>query len=151
MPGTRDRTFHQEGRRRAWLLVLFGVALAVLALGCNSGGSSGGGLYGGGSPTTTAATPGTTQTPASGTGGAGAQVTLSNFAFAPAMITVKVGDSVTWTNKDSTTHTVTADDKSFASGDLANGATFSFTFAKAGTFPYHCSIHPSMTGTVVVQ
>ncbi len=97
--------------------------------------------------TTTAAAPGTTA--AGGTGGA--QVVMKNFAFDPADVTIKAGESVTWTNQDSVTHTVVADNGEFNSGDLANGATFSFTFAKAGTYPYHCSIHPTMTGTVTVQ
>lgn len=78
-------------------------------------------------------------------------VTISGFAFSPASITVPVGTKVTWTNQDSTTHTVTADDgKTFDSGNLANGATFSFTFTTAGTFAYHCAIHSSMKATVIV-
>ncbi|MCL4368519.1 MAG: cupredoxin family copper-binding protein [Actinobacteria bacterium] len=112
---------------------------------------SSGGAYGGASPTTTAAVPGTTANPASGTGGAGAQVELSNFAFSSASITVKVGGTVTWMNKDSTAHTVTADDGSFDSSDLASGATFSHTFSKAGSVPYHRKIHSAMHGTIVVQ
>jgi plastocyanin len=150
MIGIRGRTTHRRTRYRAWSLVLLGGALAVLALGCNSGGSSGGG-YGGGSPATTAAAPGTTAVSPAGAGGAGAQVELSNFTFSPSSSTVKVGDKVTWTNKDSTTHTVTADDGSFDSGDLAPSATFSYTFSKAGSVPYHCKIHSSMKGTIVVQ
>ena len=57
---------------------------------------------------------------------------------------------MTWTNDDSIPHTVTADDSSFDSSGLVQGKTFSFTFDKAGTFAYHCSIHTTMTGTVVV-
>ena len=82
---------------------------------------------------------------------AGNGVSLANFAFAPATLTVKAGTAVTWTNKDTTTHTVTADDGSFDSGHLSGSATFTFTFAKAGTFTYHCAIHSSMTATVTVQ
>ena len=77
-------------------------------------------------------------------------VTISNFAFTPATITVPVGTKVTWTNQDSTDHTVTSDDGLFDSGHIATGATFSFTFTTAGTFPYHCSIHTSMTTKVIV-
>jgi plastocyanin len=150
MIGSGDRCTYPGRRRRAWSLLLLGVALALLVLGCNSGGGSGG-AYGGGSPATTAAAPGTTAVSPAGAGGAGAQVELSNFAFKPSSSTVKVGDQVTWTNKDSTTHTVTADDGSFDSGDLAPGATFSYTFSKAGSVPYHCKIHSSMKGTIVVQ
>ncbi len=58
---------------------------------------------------------------------------------------------MSWTNNDSASHTVTADDGSFKSDTLATGATFSQTFAKAGTFAYHCAIHPSMKGTITVH
>ena len=79
-------------------------------------------------------------------------VTIAGFAFAPASLTVKVGSSVTWTNKDSATHTVTWDDGSQGSGSLtAGGAPYTQTFATAGTFAYHCSIHSSMKGTIVVE
>ncbi len=81
----------------------------------------------------------------------GSAVQIMNFAFAPASITVAVGASVTWTNNDAVAHTVTADDKSFDSGNLASGKTFSFTFTKAGTYPYHCTIHPNMKGAIVVK
>ena len=86
-----------------------------------------------------------------GGGGGGAQVTIKDFAFDPASVTIKTGESVTWTNEDSTTHDVVADGGEFSSGNIDNGATFSFTFDKAGTYPYICGIHPSMTGTVVVE
>ncbi len=82
---------------------------------------------------------------------AGSAVTVANFSFQPATITVPVGTTVTWTNTDSAGHTVAADDGSFTSGTLGTGAMFSQTFSTAGTFAYHCSIHASMTGTVVVQ
>lgn len=77
-------------------------------------------------------------------------VTIAGFAFDPTTITVQVGDSVTWTNQDSTAHTATANG-AFDTGNIANGASKSITFATAGTFAYHCTIHPTMTGTVVVQ
>lgn len=79
-------------------------------------------------------------------------VTIDNFAFSPADITVKAGATVTWTNKDSVTHTVTETDslKGPDSGNLASGKTYSFTFTAAGTYHYHCSIHPEMLGTVTV-
>jgi plastocyanin len=76
---------------------------------------------------------------------------MQSLAFNPQTVTIKVGETVTWTNQDSHNHTVVADDGAFQSNDLANGATFSFTFDKAGTYAYHCSIHPTMTGTVTVQ
>jgi plastocyanin len=82
---------------------------------------------------------------------AAAAVTIKDFSFQPATITVPVCGSVTWTNQDATGHTVTADDGSFDSGTVAPGATFTMTFPTAGTFAYHCKIHPTMTATVTVQ
>lgn len=78
-------------------------------------------------------------------------VIIDNFAFSPATVTIQVGDTVTWSNMDDTAHTATADDASWDSGNLAPGATFPHTFTQAGTFTYHCAIHPTMTGTVVVE
>jgi plastocyanin len=77
-------------------------------------------------------------------------VTIASFAFTPATVTISVGDSVTWTNQDGTAHTATASG-TFDSGNLAGGASYTATFSTAGTFDYLCSIHPSMTGRVVVQ
>lgn len=78
-------------------------------------------------------------------------VGIENFAYSPSTITVKVGDSVTWTNKDGVGHSATADDNSFNTGVLSQNQSGSVTFSKAGTYPYHCSVHPSMHGTVIVQ
>jgi plastocyanin len=80
-----------------------------------------------------------------------AEVKIDNFSFAPQAITVAVGTTVTWTNRDDIPHTVVADDKSFKSKVLDTDEKFSYTFAKAGAYPYFCSIHPKMTGKVVVQ
>jgi plastocyanin len=76
-------------------------------------------------------------------------VTIEGFAFSPATVTVSVGDSVTWTNNDGTAHTATG--SGFDTGNIAGGASGSVTFQSAGSFDYACSIHPQMTGTVVVQ
>jgi len=81
----------------------------------------------------------------------GSAVTIASFKFEPATLTISVGTTVTWTNNDSASHTVTADDGSFKSGTLGKGGTFSQTFATAGTFAYHCNFHSSMTATVTVQ
>jgi len=86
-----------------------------------------------------------------GTPAAATAVKIANFAFDAPSVEVAVGATVTWTNNDSAAHTVTADDGSFDSGSLATGATFSFTFTKAGTFTYHCAIHPKMIATIVVK
>jgi plastocyanin len=82
---------------------------------------------------------------------AGSTVSIASFSFQPAALTVAVGTTVTWTNNDSASHTVTADDGSFKSGRLDKGGTFSQTFATAGTFAYHCAFHSSMTATITVQ
>ena len=78
-------------------------------------------------------------------------VSIASMSFGPSSTTVTKGATVTWTNNDYTTHTVTADDNSFNSGNLGYGGTFSHTFSNTGTFTYHCSIHPGMTGSVVVN
>lgn len=80
-------------------------------------------------------------------------VKISNYAFSPATITVKVGTTVTWTNADAIAHTVTADNPSADapnSDSITQGSSYSFTFKKAGTYPYHCTPHPYMKGTVIV-
>ena len=79
------------------------------------------------------------------------QITISNYAFDPATITVKRGTVITWINNDSVPHKVISDSPAFESGDILQGDTYSFTFSTAGTYAYHCQIHPSMTGTVVVS
>jgi plastocyanin len=77
-------------------------------------------------------------------------VAIQGFAFSPASITVKVGTTVTWTNRDTDAHTVTANPGPFKSKTLDTGGTFSYTFTTAGTFDYLCTIHPFMTAKVVV-
>ena len=81
---------------------------------------------------------------------AAATVSIKNMAFNPGSLSVATGATVTWTNSDTTLHTVTADDGSFTSGNIAIGATYSRVFNTAGTFSYHCILHPEMTGKVVV-
>ena len=79
-------------------------------------------------------------------------VSIKNFAFNKASMTIAQGTKVAWTNNDATSHTVTSDDgTSFNSGPIAPGQTFSYTFNTLGTFTYHCSIHPTMTGSIVVK
>ena len=79
------------------------------------------------------------------------KVAIEDFAFSPDTLRVKVGTKVTFTNGDGFDHTVTAKDKSFDSGHLAKDAVFEHTFDAPGTYPYLCSIHNSMTGSVVVS
>lgn len=78
-------------------------------------------------------------------------ITIQSFAFNPASITVKKGDTVVWTNKDSMGHTVTGDNGGPSSPAIGTNGTYRYTFSGAGTFGYHCAIHPSMTGAVVVS
>jgi plastocyanin len=79
------------------------------------------------------------------------EVAIEGFAFKPAEIYIAVGSSVTWDNKDSVIHTVTARDKTFDSGSLSGGEKFSYTFEERGTFEYYCIPHPYMVGKVVVE
>lgn len=109
-----------------------------------------------GSTSSSPSTPSTPSTPSPGGGGtpvtivSGASL-MTTTAYAPNPITVAVGGSVTWTNNDNTSHNATANDGSWNSGNMAPGATFTRSFPTAGSFPYHCTIHPGMVGTVVVQ
>jgi plastocyanin len=80
-----------------------------------------------------------------------AEVKIDNFSFTPATITVKTGTQITWTNADDIPHTVVSDDHTFKSKVLDTDDKFTFTPAKPGTYPYFCSIHPKMTGKLVVE
>jgi plastocyanin len=84
-------------------------------------------------------------------GASTATVSIENFAFLPGVAMVKTGGTVTWTNQDIVPHTVTADDGSFDSGSLAQGAHFSHTFQQAGTVAYHCKYHGNMHASVTVS
>src|SRR5579862_1927975 len=78
-------------------------------------------------------------------------VKIDNFVFGPQTITVPIGTTVTWTNSDDIPHTAVSTDGVFKSKVLDTDEKFSYTFTKAGTYPYYCTIHPKMTGTIVVQ
>lgn len=113
-----------------------GVLLAITLAACSSGG--------GGSPSPTDA-------PSAGApGGTTAAVSVVDFGFQPADLTVAAGTTVTWTNTGSATHTVKWSDGTPASTGLTSGATYQRTFDAAGTFPYVCGIHGSMSGTITV-
>lgn len=77
--------------------------------------------------------------------------TLGNRAYSPDTLSVAAGSTVTWTNTDAIAHTSTSDGNAWNSQTILPGGKFSFTFQNAGTYSYHCSIHPGMVGTVVVQ
>ncbi len=78
-------------------------------------------------------------------------VTISGYAFTPARVTVRPGDTVVWTNRDTVPHTVTAVGGGFGSEALDTGGSFTRVFPQAGSFGYHCAIHPEMQGTVLVS
>jgi plastocyanin len=123
---------------RILTISLFVVTTLVAVAACsNSGGS-------------VAPSAATSQAPAAPAGGATA-VSVKDFAFNPATASVPTGSKVTWTNNDTTAHTVTFDDGSADSGNVASAATFDHTFTTAGTFAYHCTIHSQMKGTVTVS
>jgi len=83
--------------------------------------------------------------------GTSAAVKIDNFSFGPAAVTVPVGTTVTWTNQDDIPHTVVSTDDVFKSKALDTDDKFSFVFTKPGTYSYFCSIHPKMTGQIIVQ
>lgn len=80
----------------------------------------------------------------------GAIIKIANFDFGPTTVTVPVGASVTWVNNDDDAHSVVADNHAFRSAPLDTGESYSFTFAKAGTYGYHCGLHPQMHGKIIV-
>ena len=146
-----------------WLCLLIGAVLLLLS-------ACGGGTASGAGPAATPTTPTSVQTPASTpaptptvaqvtpTPAAGnVQVVLitngsnGSFGFAPATLTIRAGTTVIWKNKSSVPHTVTSDDgTTFDSGTVAVGQNYQFTFKTAGTFSYHCNIHPYMRATIIV-
>jgi plastocyanin len=117
-----------------WSVTILVVVLAVGLTACGAG-------------STTAPSANPTSGPAAS---ATAEVKISGFAFDPPSLSVVVGTTVTWTNQDSAPHTVTSDAGDWDSGRLSQGQSFSRTFDQAGTFAYHCAVHSSMTGTIVV-
>ncbi len=80
-----------------------------------------------------------------------ATVTIADFAFSPGSITVQAGATVTWLNNDSVAHTATGDNGEFDAGQIAPGGSATITFDTAGTFSYHCTLHPNMTASITVQ
>ena len=78
-------------------------------------------------------------------------VAVKDFAFSPAEITAKVGQTITFTNGDSAPHTATLDDGSCTTPSIASGSSDGLTFTAAGTYPFHCNVHPNMKGTITVS
>lgn len=128
---------------RKLVLLIMAMVLVLSVVACGSSTTSDSGDSGANKE------PGTEVTPPASDGNAA--IDISNYAFSPETATVKVGTEVVWTNNDDVTHDVAADDNSFSSPSMGRGDTFSHVFDKAGTFPYNCPLHPSMTGTIVVK
>lgn len=76
---------------------------------------------------------------------------IKNFQFSPTSTEITAGKSIQWINEDSAPHVIVADDGSFQSNSLWQGESFTHTFTQAGTYTYHCQIHPSMKGTIIVK
>lgn len=123
----------------ATVAVLVGGVLVVLAVGTMGGHM---GMMGGRS--TASQTPVVSEEQA-------VSVEIRDYAYSPNDLTVRPGTKVTWTNRDAAPHDATADDKGWKTDILANGDIGSVTFDTPGTYPYHCSIHPYMKGTITVQ
>jgi plastocyanin len=120
-------------RRSLWIFSF--CALALVGTGCGGNSSS-------------PSNPTPSGTPVSIVSGSS---TLTTTAYNPNPVTIQRGGTVTWVNNDNTAHTSTSDTNVWNSATIAPGGSFSMTFANAGSFPYHCTIHPGMVGTVTVQ
>src|SRR3954451_7641976 len=119
------------------LLVALALTASLAAAGCGSSSSSSSG------------SDSSSSTPAPAAGG-GVAIDMKNIAFSPKDATAKVGQKVTWTNKDSVDHNVIANNGAFKSDDFGQNGTYSFTPTKAGKIEYQCTLHPGMTATLTV-
>lgn len=140
-----------DHRRRQYMVVLAALFVSVLLASCSSGSKPGGGGTHTSSGTSPSGNSQPTSSSASTAAPSGTTVDIKNFMFKPMTLSVAVGSKVTWKFEDAANHTVVADDKSFSSPSMSNGQTYSFTFSKAGTYKYVCSIHPFMHGSIVVK
>jgi len=116
--------------------------LAVVAVAACGGSSK---------TTSTTSTPAGAAVASTGSGAATASVSIKNFAFSPVPLSVKVGETITVTNNDGTDHTFTDNGGAFDTGHIAPSASKTVAIAKAGTYDYHCNIHPSMKGVIQVS
>ena len=126
--------------RTIWTPVIAAAVVGVGLAGCSSSGK-------GTAPSSTAASAGAPSTASAG----GASISIKNFSFSPVPLNVNVSETIPITNNDSTDHTFTDDDGVFDTGHIAPAASKSVTIAKAGTYSYHCNIHPSMKGVIEVS
>ncbi len=140
---------------RTWTTAVFGILLTLAFAACGSSGATS-------APASEGPASAASEAPAAsnGTGAAACEVVqevgtvqakAAGFAFSPDPITISVGDAITWTNGDSAPHTVTLDDGSCDTGQFGQGETGTIRFNVAGTYAYHCAVHPNMKGTIVVE
>ncbi|MDH6577855.1 cupredoxin domain-containing protein [Kitasatospora sp. MAP5-34] len=135
----------------ARLRLAFGALLLTLAVSACSSSSSGSGTASA-TPSISAAASASGSSAAASSTSAAAQISIKNFLFSPVTLTVQPGATVTVVNNDSTAHTLTASDKSFDTGAIDAGKSATFTApTKPGSYPYSCSIHPFMHGTLTVS
>ncbi len=128
------------------LFAVVSVGLVLLGAGCSSNSSTEN--TAGNTDTSSAST---TITNSSKEVASDKTINIQNMAFAPSVLSVAVGDTVTFTNSDSLSHTATANDSSFDTGTIAPGESKTVTLREAKTITFHCNFHPSMTGTISVQ
>jgi plastocyanin len=134
--------------RRASTILGLSSALVLVLAACSGGsGTSAAPSTGGGASAPAAGGAACTVSTDTGT----VAVTIKGFAFNPNAISAKVGEVVGFVNNDTTAHTATLDDDSCSTDNIAAGASMSLTFSAAGTYPFHCKIHPNMTGTITVS
>lgn len=125
----------------------FALPLALLAAAFFLGGCG----YQNTSQSTTPSGSSAQQTPSPTANQSAGAVTIQNFAFSPASLTINKGEAVTWTNEDSAPHQIASDNNIFQGSPINKGQTYSFTFSDTGEFSYHCAIHPSMKGKIIVK
>jgi len=130
--------------RKIRLVVAFAMLLLMAAPGPRR-------VWAATAPGSAPATAGGTSPIAPDKASAGVDVKMDNFSFTPQEITVKAETTITWTNRDDIPHTVTSTDQVFKSKTLDTDDKFTFTPTKPGTYSYFCSIHPKMTGKIVVE
>ena len=138
--------------RSVWGMLLL-AALAALLFSACGGGTATATPTATPEPPTATATSQPTPSPTAAVAAGAVKMVENNgvYSFTPASLTVKVGTTVVWTNTSDAPHTVTSDTGAFVTpSSLSQGQTYSFTFTTAGTFPYHCAIHPYMKATIVV-
>jgi len=125
------------------LVAILALGLVLALVGCGGSGDGDSTGYGG------STTPPAEDTPGSTSGTSGTTITEEGLAFSPTTLTVKVGDTVTFTNNDSAPHNVLIDDQEL--GTQGQGDSKTWTATAAGSFPFSCTVHPSMTGEITVE